>query len=151
MKKRRRRISVPQRAKTAAGVHMKSKAASAVPPSLNLLRIVICGVLFASLVGMKLLLPGGLSGFRSRLGTWLARDADFAEAFSAIGRAVSGEESVKESLEDAYTSVFGQSEAKEVSLPAEIRQPDPEPVPKEPEAREYPERAAAIQHVLGFD
>lgn len=40
------------------------------------------------------------------MGQLLGRDADFKEAFAAVGRAVSGEEPVGESLQEAYTAVF---------------------------------------------
>lgn len=167
--KRRRRAYRPPRRRTAPAVknaparaHSRSAAAAA-PLSLNLLRVIICGVLFVSLVALKLVLPGGLATLRGTLGNWLVRDADFVSAFSAVGRAVSGEGGVLDSLEDAYVAVFGEEEATEVAGTAEIAEQngterekaeqnaeenaDPEPpVP----GRDYPEHAAAEQHVLGF-
>lgn len=125
------------------------------PVSLNMIRTVICGGLFVTLVALKLLLPGSLSGPREKLGSWLARDADLAEAFSAVGRAASGEQGVKESLEEAYIAVFGANEAREASLAAEIPQePESTAVGEEPDKaapRAYPEHALAEQRVLGFE
>jgi len=71
-----------------------------------LLRLVICGVLFVLLVAVKVLFPQALGELSAAAGTLLIRDADFTEAFAAVGRAVSGEESVGDSLEDAYQAVF---------------------------------------------
>ncbi|MBR3561350.1 MAG: peptidoglycan DD-metalloendopeptidase family protein [Oscillospiraceae bacterium] len=117
--------------------------------SLNAVRTVVCGVVFVTLVALKLLLPDGLAGVRRTLGTWLTRDADFVSAFSAVGRAVSGEGGALDSLEDAYVAVFGAEEAAEVSGSVEL--PDIAVPAPEAEAPPYPERAAAEQRVLGFD
>ena len=94
---------------------------------LRLLRLTVCGVLFVSLVLLKLVLPGNLSAFRGTLAQWLVRDADFTEAFSAIGHAVAAPERFAESLGNAYVAVFGGSgmqDAAEVGGGAEIAQPD---------------------------
>lgn len=66
----------------------------------------VCAALFVLLTALKLLLPGHLEQTRETLGEWLVRDADFTAAFSAVGRAVTGEDT----LGEAYTAVFGQSE-----------------------------------------
>ena len=76
---------------------------------------------------LKLVLPGNLSAFRGTLAQWLVRDADFTEAFSAIGHAVAAPERFAESLGNAYVAVFGGSgaqDAAEVGGRAEIAQPD---------------------------
>lgn len=76
-------------------------------------RLVICGVLFVLLVAVKLLFPDAadqLAGSARRL---IGRDADFQEAFAAVGRAVSGEQAVGDSLQDAYTAVFNPSPPEE--------------------------------------
>ena len=94
---------------------------------LRLLRLTVCGALFVSLVLLKLVLPGNLSAFRGTLAQWLVRDADFTEAFSAIGHAVAAPERFAESLGNAYVAVFGGSgmqDAAEVGGEAEIAQPD---------------------------
>ncbi len=158
-----------QTAQGSAPPRTRSRAA-AEPLSLNAVRTVVCGVLFVSLIALKLLLPGSLASVRGTLGAWLVRDADFAAAFSAVGHAVSGEGGVLDALEEAYVAVFGaQGEAAEVSgaaevtetadtaAAAEIEQPaEPKTAPVEsawPEAlaeRAWPERAATGQHILGF-
>ena len=126
-----------------------------------LLRLTVCGVLFVVLVALKLLLPGPMTAVRGTLSSWLVRDADFEEAFSSVGRAVSGEKGVLGSLENAYVSVFGETEAEEVSADTvltdepsakeaeekkEIR-PETEPAaePTEEPAAEQTEEPAAEQ------
>lgn len=46
---------------------------------------------------------------RQTASRWIGSDADFKEAFAAVGRAVSGEESVEDSLHEAYAAVFNPS------------------------------------------
>lgn len=69
-------------------------------------RLMLCGVLFVLLVAVKLLFPeaaGKIAGSARQL---IGQDADFREAFAAMGRAVSGEQAVSDSLQEAYTAVF---------------------------------------------
>lgn len=128
----------------------RADAAAAFSP--NLLRTVACGTLFVLLVALKLLLPGGLESFRGTLGEWLVRDADFVSAFSAVGHAVSGEGGVLDSLEEAYTAVFGDAPAEEVSAGVEIDwQPPEEDAERESEsAPDMPARASALPRKLEF-
>ena len=147
----RRPIPRPASRPAPRAARTQKSAEAARPISLNQLRTVVCGAVFVTLVGLKLLLPGAMAGVRGTLGTWLARDADFVSAFSAVGRAVSGEGGALDSLEDAYVAVFGAGEdaAAAVAGPVEL--------PVEPAddagavAPPYPEKAAAEQRVLGFD
>ena len=69
-------------------------------------RLVICGVVFVVLVAIKLLFPQAVDGIAQSAGQLIGRDADFKEAFAAMGRAISGEAGVGDSLQDAYTAVF---------------------------------------------
>ena len=131
----------------------------------TLLRSVVCGVIFVLLITLKLLLPGNLAGVRGTVGQWLVRDADFTAAFSAVGRAVSGESGAIRALNDAYLAVLGQKgEAQEVSgsvddLSAQDAVPEQSAQDTAPEqsaaestlpARELPEQAAAEPHALSF-
>lgn len=118
----------------------RRRAPTAVPLTPNLLRVIVCGAVFVALVGGKLALPNALAPLRGALGTWLARDTDFVSAFSAVGRAVSGEGGALAALEDAYAAVFGGAAAVEVA--AEAKAPA--------DARDYPAHAVAEQRVLGF-
>lgn len=130
----------------------------------TLLRSVVCGVIFVLLITLKLLLPGNLAGVRGTVGQWLVRDADFTAAFSAVGRAVSGESGAIRALNDAYLAVLGQKgEAQEVSgsvddLSAQDAVPEQSAQDTAPEhsaaestlpARELPEQAAE-PHPLSF-
>ncbi len=74
------------------------------------MQTLFCGILFVTLIALKLLLPGNLASFRATLGEWLVRDADFVSAFHAIGEAVGGTKAVSDSLGEAYTAVFGDTE-----------------------------------------
>ncbi len=74
-----------------------------------LARLVICGAAFVLLVAVKLLFPGAISALARSAGQLIGRDADFRAAFAAMGRAVSGEAAVSDSLQDAYTAVFSPS------------------------------------------
>ena len=71
------------------------------------IRLVICSTIFVMIVMLKLLFPGTMSGVIRQTSGLLGWDADFRSAFAAVGRAVSGEDSVEESLQEAYAAVFG--------------------------------------------
>ncbi|MBR3704700.1 MAG: M23 family metallopeptidase [Oscillospiraceae bacterium] len=73
-------------------------------------RLVICGAVFVLIVALKFLLPQETGSFAQRASHLIGRDADFSEAFAAVGRAVSGEESVSHSLQEAFLAVFGSAE-----------------------------------------
>ena len=121
----------------------------------TLLRSVVCGVIFVLLITLKLLLPGNLAGVRGTVGQWLVRDADFTAAFSAVGRAVSGESGAIRALNDAYLAVLGQKgEAQEVSgsvddLSAQDAESEHSAAESTLPARELPEQAAE-PHPLSF-
>ena len=144
----RRRAAVKQ---TAATYSRHGKREQTSPPRRGFYQMVICGILFIALITLKLVMPGNLSGMRGTLGQWLVRDADFAEAFSAVGRAVSGESGIRESLSEAYLAVFGgEGDVQEVSgelIGADI---SGEEVSALLAQRELPTCAVAEQRVLGF-
>lgn len=73
-------------------------------------RLVICGAVFVLLVAVKLLFPQTVSRLARSAGQLIGRDADFQAAFAAVGRAVSGEAAVSDSLQEAYTAVFAPAE-----------------------------------------
>ena len=104
----KRRAAARTKRSTAAGSRRREQQTSGAS-QLRLLRLTVCGALFVSLVLLKLVLPGNLSAFRGTLAQWLVRDADFTEAFSAIGHAVAAPERFAESLGNAYVAVFGGS------------------------------------------
>jgi len=114
-------------------------------------QVIVCGALFVALIGLKLLMPGNLSALRGTLGQWLVRDADFVSAFSAVGRAASGEQDWGDSLSEACLAVFGgEQDAQPVSgelLGAAVaEQAAAELAPQ----RELPALAVGEQRILGF-
>lgn len=111
--------------------------------SRRLVQSSVCGVLFALLVVLKLVLPGNLAAFRGTLAQWLVRDADFVSAFSAIGHAAAAPQRFAESLGEAYIAVFGDEQAQEVGGRAELKE-------TETAARELPEHASAEHPALPF-
>ena len=97
------------------------------------LRLVICGVIFVALVAVKLLFPEAVGQLADSAQRLIGRDADFKEAFAAMGRAVSGEEPVGDSLQEAYAAVFDlapQQEEQDTNDPPEA-EPDDTPDPVE--------------------
>ena len=114
-------------------------------------QLIVCGALFVALIGLKLLMPGNLSALRGTLGQWLVRDADFISAFSAVGRAASGEQDWGDSLSEAYVAVFGgESKAQEVSgnlIGMTVSEQD---VSDLTSARELPALAVGEQRNLGY-
>ena len=81
-----------------------------------MLRLTVCGIIFVLLVAIKLLFPQMVSRLARTAGELIGRDADFKEAFAAMGRAVSGEESVGDSLQDAYAAVFSPDNGEDAVL-----------------------------------
>ena len=81
----------------------------------------------------------------------ILRDADFISAFSAVGRAASGEQDWGDSLSEAYVAVFGgESKAQEVSgnlIGMTVSEQD---VSDLTSARELPALAVGEQRILGF-
>lgn len=94
-------------------------------------RLMICAIVFVLLVAVKLLFPEAVSGFARSAGQLIGRNADFKEAFAAMGRAVSGQAAVSESLQDAYTAVFNPASPAEEEPAA----PSRTDVPLDPGAR----------------
>jgi len=96
------------------------------------LRLVICGAIFVLLVAAKLLFPDAVGRLAESARQLIGRDADFKEAFAAVGRAVSGEVPVGDSLQDAYSAVFNPADPTEPeAVPVEPeQQPSPQPEPE---------------------
>ena len=106
------------RARTAGG----RRAAPTSPENRAVIRLVICGVIFVALVAVKLLFPEAVSRLADTAGALIGRDADFQEAFAAMGRAISGEEAVSDSLQDAYAAVFSPGAVTEENSGAETEE-----------------------------
>ena len=93
----------------------------------------ICGAIFVLLVAAKLLFPDAVGRLAESARQLIGRDADFKEAFAAVGRAVSGEGPVGDSLQDAYSAVFNPADPTEPeAVPVEPeQQPSPQPEPED--------------------
>ena len=136
--------------RAAPGRRKAPRAASERPPRM-IAQIVVCGALFVALVGLKLMMPGHLSELRGTLGQWLVRDADLVAAFSAVGRAASGEQAWGDSLSEACVAVFGgEGRAQEASgelIGVTVPEQDVSGFVSE---RALPAQAVGEQRILGF-
>ena len=153
MKQRRRGLAKPRGGKRAAPRARTARAVRGKPAAVPqmLWQIVVCGALFVALVGLKLVMPGHLSDLRGTLGQWLVRDADFVAAFSAVGRAASGEQAWGDSLSEACVAVFGgEGRAQEASgelIGVTVPEQDVSGFVSE---RALPAQAVGEQRILGF-
>ncbi|MDE7244699.1 MAG: M23 family metallopeptidase [Oscillospiraceae bacterium] len=122
---------------------LKSRANPPPGDSGIFIRLVLCGVIFVCMVAVKFLFPEAAGNIRQSVGDLLGRNADFQEAFAAVGRAVSGEEPAGDSLRDAYTAVFNPTApetGQENSAPNAEENPEAEEQnaqPPEPENPQY--------------
>jgi hypothetical protein len=73
---------------------------------LRLAQLVICAVIFVSVVAVKLLLPGKLGAVRDSVADVMGRNMDVTEVFSAVGKAFSSRENFKKGARDVYQAVF---------------------------------------------
>ena len=111
-------------------------------------QLVISALILVSVVGVKLLSPTTLSLCRDKILSLIGENTNFVEAFSSVGRAVSGEGGITDALQDAYTAVFGKADdVKDTEATA------PETTEKEGIAyttENLPEDVFLMQRVLGF-
>lgn len=73
-------------------------------------RLIVCGIALALILVCKVLFPDQIAAFAQSISQIVGRNANFSEAFASVGRAVSGEDDVGQSLQDAFHAVFGPSE-----------------------------------------
>jgi len=85
-----------------------------------LLQLVACGSAFVLLVAVKLLLPGKMARLNEHLSALMRQNMDVQAVFSAVGRAVSGEEGIDGTLEDVYQAVFRPQEGEPVETSARV-------------------------------
>lgn len=85
----------------------------------RLLRLTVSGVLLVLVVAVKLLMPDVMGQYREKILHLMGENTDFVAAFSAVGRAFSGQGGIRDTLEDAYVAVFGEKEAQEAAAPAQ--------------------------------
>ena len=72
----------------------------------RLLQLVACSGIFVLLVAAKLLLPAKMAQFNERLSGALRQNMDVKAVFSAVGRAITGEDNAGGAMEDVYQAVF---------------------------------------------
>ncbi len=74
----------------------------------RLVRLSVSGILLVLVVAVKLLMPDLANAYKDKLLNLMGEDTDIVEAFSAMGKAFSREGGIRDTLEDAYTAVFGE-------------------------------------------
>ena len=74
------------------------------------MRLLVCALVFGLILLCKTRFPTEVEAFAQGISRFVGRNADFTEAFASVGRAVSGEDDVGQSLLDAFRAVFGPSE-----------------------------------------
>lgn len=107
----------------------------------RLRQLIVSAALLLTVVGLKLAAPSLVEQHRGALLELMGSRADLQAAFSAVGRAVSGQGAVGEALTDAYTAVFGPQTLPQAQggVPAEVCT-----------AENTPEDVCLTQQVLGF-
>lgn len=70
----------------------------------RLAQLAVSAVLLLAVVVVKITAPSAMDRYRDRLLDLMAGQTDFRAAFSAVGRAVSGQGAVGKALNDAYTA-----------------------------------------------
>lgn len=70
----------------------------------RLAQLAVSAVLLLAVVVVKITAPSAMDRYRGRLLDLMAGQTDFRAAFSAVGRAVSGQGAVGKALNDAYTA-----------------------------------------------
>ena len=70
----------------------------------RLAQLAVSAVLLLAVVVVKITAPSAMDRYRDRLLNLMAGQTDFRAAFSAVGRAVSGQGAVGKALNDAYTA-----------------------------------------------
>ena len=132
-KKNRRSYQTYSRAQSAKSPAGKREEPDPRRGSRQLRQLVISAIILVSVVAVKLLAPQALDPIRGRVLQFMGTQTDFTEVFSAVGRAVNGEGTMGDALNDAYVAVFGTEEnagsASNTAIPA---------------------NACMVQRVLGF-
>lgn len=105
-------------------------------------RLIVCGTAFVLLVALKLLFPAQLEQLAGSVRQLIGQDADFKEAFAAVGRGISGERPMGDSLQEAYSAVFKpelQLEPEETAEPP-LREEQTQPAGSGTEGAAEPEK-----------
>ena len=111
----------------------------------SIVRLVICAMLLAIVIGVKLTAPDVVEKYRGKILELMGENTDFVETFSSIGRAI-GEKDIMKTINDAYVAVFGGGAMEETEEAAAV---DRNAVIYDRE--NTPQQATMFQQVLGFD
>lgn len=91
----------------------------------RLVRLSVSGILLVLVVAVKLLMPDLANAYKDKLLNLMGEDTDIVEAFSAMGKAFSKEGGIRDTLEDAYTAVFGEKNRRRRRLLPRRQRPFP--------------------------
>ncbi len=69
-------------------------------------RLLLCAAVFLALVVTKVQMPERFESLRAVFSDQMEQSVDYREVFSVVGRAVSGETSVSQAVNDVYMEVF---------------------------------------------
>ncbi len=99
---------------------------------LRWIQLIVCASIFLALVVAKINMPARFESLRAAFSAQMEHSVDYREVFSAVGRAVSGEESLQKVAGDVYAEVFhpaeveGQAVETTVTVPlSDISQQEP--------------------------
>ena len=112
----------------------------------GMIRLLVSALLLVTVIGVKLTAPDVVEKYRGKVLNLMGENTDFAEVFSAVGRAI-GEEKITEVFRDVYVSVFGEDMIKDE--PENTSVTDRNAVIYNTE--NTPQQADMFQRVLGFD
>ena len=74
---------------------------------LRWIQLVVCAAIFLALVVAKINMPARFESLRAAFSAQMEHSVDYREVFSAVGRAVSGEESLQKVAGDVYAESLG--------------------------------------------
>ena len=156
-------------------LHTEKSEAFSAKERLRWGRLIACGFLFLGLVALKMNLPERYEALRETMLMQAEHEVDYQAVFSAVGYAVSGEESVKDSMDQVCTAVFSPAKLKakaDSEKPAEntselvpeqllldesILKPDAAPEKEketsdktETSQKPLPQNVSTAEHKLGF-
>lgn len=87
------------------------------------IQLVACAGIFVLLVAVKLLLPGRMAPIQEKITRAMEQNMDVQGVFSAVGKAVSGEADMEDTLEDVYQAVFRPQEEEALETAAKASVP----------------------------
>ena len=73
------------------------------------IQLVVCAAIFLALVVAKINMPARFESLRAAFSAQMEHSVDYREVFSAVGRAVSGEESLQKVAGDVYAEWRGRA------------------------------------------